>query len=368
MKKSFIYISLVVAGALFNGCGGSSTPVDNIAPSLTSDKYVYENVLEGTDVRVTLISDDLEADFFETSSLANIQGSTLTFTAPSFVVGGANSYSVKVTAKDEAGNESPPKEFTFTVSENNTETYEANRSIVAPVGDKTFTSEGAYLVGPTGLLWVDEVSDLMTYNDAETYCTNRGTDFRVASRTELLNTINYELDGTESVSLLDEDFSISRAGNVASSWASSENGKYYIVNNFSGVDANVSATDLHRVRCVKGTSAGRHTFRESGTNFIDNDTGLEWRVIDVTQAKFVDFVCPDGFNIPTINQLRSIYDYDTGRLNSDIAPMDSGTIWSSTEWTNKVGTKAYYIMLNEKTTSIRTDEYNLTAYGACVKQ
>jgi hypothetical protein len=262
--------------------------------------------------------------------------------------------------------------------------------VVAEVGDKKFTlsSGRSFLVGPTGLLWVDEITPLMSYDDAAIYCQSKGAGFRLAFRTELLNTINYELDGTSDVSLLDKDFARSRAGTgknkVETSWAAKEGSIYYQVNNFSGADVRADATAEHRVRCVKGTPAGSHTFTidSNSSNIKDLTTKLEWTVInndleDVNrtygeQSEAASF-CPADFDIPTINQLRSIFSYSNSELYTGIAPdgssleADTYNIWSSTEYTNKSGTRAYFTMLNEQNTSIRSDEDSQTAFVTCVK-
>ena len=388
MRRSF-YISSIVAVALFSGCGGSSS-ADKTAPSLSSSKYIYNGVLEDTNIEVTLISDDAKAQFLETRPEATISGNKMTFVAPPFVEGSSNKYVVPVTAKDEAGNESAPREFIFNVIENDTRTYAADASIVAEVGDKTFTSSGSgsFLVGPTGLLWVDEISPLLSYSDAVEHCTNRGSGFRMPSRTELLNTINYDLDGANDVSLLDEDFAISRAGTgenkVETSWAAKEGNVYFQVNNFSGVDVRANASDEHRVRCVKGAAAGAHDIVPTTGNpntITDNTTGLEWTKVIIsgigktyaTQDNAESF-CPNGFRLPSINELRSIFDYSSSNQVSTLIapdgsslPADTYNIWSSTKFTNKTGTDAYFTILNNQNTSIRADEDNQTAYVTCVK-
>ena len=132
MKKSFSYLSFITAITLLSGCGGSSsTATDTIAPSLSSSKYIYENVAESNDISIQLISDDASAQFVETSNLARIDGDKLIFTAPAFMTGSSNSYKIEVVAKDNVGNESSPKEFTFNVIEVNAGTYAADASIVA---------------------------------------------------------------------------------------------------------------------------------------------------------------------------------------------------------------------------------------------
>ncbi len=386
MKKSLPYISLLVAVALFNGCGGSTAAenVDNTAPLLSSDKYVYENVLEGTNVPVTLISDDLEADFFESSSSADIQGSTLTFTAPTFIVGNSNSYTVEVTAKDKVGNESAVKEFTFTVIEANNGTYEADASIVVAIGDKTFTSDGSYLVGPTGLLWEDLDTPLMTYNAASSYCIGKG--FRLPTRFELLNLIDYTNNDGVNTIILDDNLQFPRG----TSWAALENSNYFAVNNVTGADVNVSMSEEHRVRCVKGTIASMHTFTIDDTNnsiVHDTTTGLDWTKIEATSRSHgnAQLYCSSlsgSWSLPTINELRSIMDETTNTIPESIASLaiPITRIWSSTQYLNDSSTQ-YYTLIKDydnRDTSVLSEglsftdmnniEQNITLFVTCTKR
>jgi hypothetical protein len=355
MEKRIIYLSLVVAVAQFSGCGGSSS-ADTTAPKFNSGSYQYP-VDEGEIFEISnlnALTDDAEATF----SGNGVIGDVLTFNAPQ--VDADTNYTIVVTATDKAGN-TESQEFTFNVKD---VPPEVNLGYVAITGDKDFTDKGNnVLEGPSGLEWKDEVN-FVTYSDAVAACVN---GYRLPTVPEVLNIIDYS---SNQPSMLDSDFS-----NIATAvWTKVNGATQYYVNLGSGQDVKeTNSTAEHFVICVKGDiDTTSPTFTSSDDNVTDSRTGYIWKKITVGDTKTYNeatSACTGEFNLPNINDLRSIYNYSTYTLPSEIAPAGVTSIWSNTEYP-KAANK-HYIILDDADNNSSVDnglDTGVTRNVTCVKK
>jgi len=382
MKKNLLTFSFVATVALFTGCGGGSGgSSDTTAPKFTNTTFSF-SVDELTVKTVDLdAEDESTVKFIETKDDgddATISGNKLTFTAPSYVEGGVenNTYKITVTAKDSAGNETP-KIFTFIVRNVITDNIKADASYFAPIGGQTFSTEGSYIKDGSGLLWQDADSGEKTYDDAEAYCDAQG--LRLPTRGEFLNLMDYTKgDNSENISLVYNNFTIYSSNSFDASWVEKVDNELRVVNHKSGADTNTSTNMDQRVLCVYGDKADAHTIVD-GSTVKDNTTGLEWTKI--TSTSYDTHInaagkCPAGFGLPTINQLRSII--VNNRISELVAPIadpvvGSGnySIWSSTEVKNDANAstlgKAYYTIDINAKSGVTSDRESQTHHITCVK-
>jgi len=381
MKKNLLFGSVVLAITLLSGCGssGSSSASDTTPPKFTNTTYSFV-VNEGVDKSVPLITDEAGVTFSEDSAEAEIDGTNLVFHAPNFNSSGTNTYTVNVTATDKAGNKSQAQVFTFDVKEAITNSYKFNPSYIADTGDKSFTNVGGHLEDPSGLLWDDIVSNVMSYDAAKNYCESKGTGWRIPTRAEFLNVIDYSKVSSNG-SLIDSDFSNYSDNSVEVSWVENITSEKYVVNHIDGTDITFGNDLNHTVLCVYGDkNTTAHTLIPDGVNYKDTITGLIWTKIDTTQpSTYNDAVtgCPNGFSLPTINQLRSIIDYNTNTISNDIATaLPSGSnpntyfIWSSTQGKDRDSNSTHYTIYldgNYTKAGVWLDVDTMTHYYTCVK-
>ena len=389
MVKKSLLISFAAAFSLFTiGCGGGgdNTPADtnntdqnqsqrDTTPPVITSASEY-NVTEETNSTITLSATDKSPVTFTVSQTENfdLNGSKLTFSAPSYKSNGNNDYNISVTARDESNNTSS-KVLTFYVNPVKAEV------VVVSTGDKNLTVAGDVITGPTGLKWlnVDTGITPLTYDEAVSFCNGRG--YRVARRDEILNLLDYTQGNGVDGNLLEEEFT--EYQNKSESWALKTNNKFYYVNLVSGADDTEDNGDAQKsVLCVKGVSAPSHTFKaEDNSKTLDKTTGLIWTNIAFDHSKrrainpdantnpqqTAQEFCPNGYKLPDIAQLRSIVDYSTDKVNQNIAPEGVTIIWSATADTNNGGVEKNFV-LDNNTSLIRTEETNLTYFVTCVKK
>ena len=349
MKKSLPYISFVAAVALITGCGGSSgstTPTtDTTAPTFTNTTYQF-TVDEGAAINVTLMTNDAGATFSESHNNAVLSGSTLTFTAPQ--VDTDRNETVSITATDEAGN-AVSKNFTFEIKD--VPVFVAG--YVAAIGDKGFVRTTDDLKGPSGLVWKDTIPDgTMSYSIAQTHCP---ADFRLPTPSEVLDIIDYS-DNTIDInaSLLDQDFTnnivndVNDNAVVSAIWVDTagSGGNQHYVHLVGGIDA-LETNDLnHSVICVKGTKDNTtRGFTVDGNTITDTRTGYKWsKIVLAETSTYTDAAaeCPTDFVLPSINELRSIYDYTNYSFPTEIVPAGVASIWSNTQDPKHIG--QYYVI------------------------
>lgn len=379
MKKSFLFGSIIASIALFSGCGGSSgADADTTPPEITNINYSFD-VNERTDRSEPLTANETGVTFTEDSDQAAINGSNLVFYAPNFNSSGENSYTVNVIATDEAGNESETKAFTFNVKAVITESYKFNSSYVASTGDKVFTPVDGNLKDPSGLLWDDKVSASMSYDAAKTYCKEKGSGWRMPTRAEFLNVLDYsKVEGTGS--LIDSDFINYSDDAVTVSWVENLTEEKYVVHHADGTDSMLGNDMNHTVLCVYGDkNSSVHTFVQVDSDWKDNTTGLTWTKINtITPSTYDDAKsgCTTARGrLPTINELRSIIDYETNTITSSIAQAGASEgnyrIWSNTPARDtEDGNKTHYTIYldgeNQKA-GVLSDVNTMTHYYTCVK-
>ncbi len=369
--KALTLMSVVVSAVLVSGCGDTkkitddtdSPIVDTTAPIITNTSYTF--TLEENNVStIPLMSDDSSAAFSENSDKAIINGTNLEFTAPAYVDGDTNSYIVSVTATD--GTNSSSKNFTFTVTkEVVVDNYDANASYVAITGDKTFTNDGGNLRGPSGLLWKNEGTEVMTYTEAQAHCSN---SWRVPKKNELLNLLNYDKgSAANDASLIDDDFNEVINANLSEAWVLGG----YTVNYFAGTASQGISNDEHSVLCVSGTSADVAPNLSNSDPVQDSRTNLEWKIVGPQSGKTVADAtteCASFGRLPTINELRSVIG-SNNKIEYIVAPDFNLSLWSSTEFKNDASaiTKYYRVNFGSGTNLITADDDNQTHRVTCVR-
>ncbi len=369
MVKNIITFSMIAALSLITvGCGGggssdsSKTEVDTTAPVITTATPV--TVEEGKKHTLTLAANE-QATFSiaDSSGLFDLNGSALTFDAPDYDANGANEYNVTVTATD-AANNSAEKVLSFLV------TQTVAKAVVVPVGDKNLTVDGNEVIDLTGLRWLNQApATTVNFADAKSYCEDAG--YRLASRDELFNIIDFSKGDHAGAKLLEDELNAFTA--YSESWADKIADKYLSLNFSAGADTIEANGDATRsVICVKGASAPAHTFTQEGDITVDQDTQLKWtstgdptdgnnrRAIDNNEAAdYCANLAADGGNwrLPNINELRTLMQTSDHKVPDSIAPDGTTVIWSATEYSNSIAgmTQNYVLDLTGDIATIRSE-------------
>ncbi len=379
MVKSFIYISMVASLAIFSsGCGGNSTSTktevkDTTAPVITTVTPIQ--VQEDTNNTTTLAANEAATFNIPVTDHFSLTGSTLTFSAPSFDDNGGNEFNVTVTATDTAGN-AGNKILTFDVVQTQAQ------ATVAPTGDKDLIVDGSDVVGPSGLRWLNEApANVVNFDDAKNFCTTTG--YRLASRDEILNLIDYAKGDHASASLLENE--LSAFNGLSESWAAKIGDKFLSVNFAAGADTIENNGDATRsVVCVKGAPSPVDTFVTEGNITTDQTTQLKWTSVgDPTDgnnryaidnrgaADYCTGLTEDGGNwrLPNINELRTLMHTNDHKVPTAVAPTGTSVIWSSTEFTNAAANKSqnYVLDLTGDIATMRAEDQDQTLFVTCVK-
>ena len=339
----------------------------------------------------------------------------LTFNAPA-VDADAN-YEIKVKATDSSNN-SNTQNITVTVKEAGSIT---NRAIMPIDTADLFTRDATNNTVRntlTGFIWEDtnDNDDNKTFAEAKIHCDNltlAGIDnWRLPSRADLFKLVNYNSD----VSNYMDDTFLNKASGVY--WTAEEEGtKAWGVSYTGGtgdfrVDKTLeSGISTAFVRCVSGEhQPPRFTGTHESQTRTDLDTALEWQThvhssITTNDGAYhhdmnwstAKTTCENvGFRLPTINELRSIVEYNTGRVFGNLtinvevegeiiqesarseANGLNGSVWSSTETSDGKVKTLYIVKTGGGATpaTIKDEIYdttlekNATAFdikGVCVK-
>jgi len=403
---------------------------DATAPVFTSSNEL--NVTENITLTHSVIATDASGSvsysedattenggFFEITSTG-----ILTFNAPA-VDADAN-YEIKVKATDPSNN-SNTQNITVTVKEAGSIT---NRAIMPMDTAGLFTRDATNNTVTntrTGFIWEDTIDndDNITFAGAKTHCDNLTlagiNNWRLPSRADLFKLVNYSSDVSN---YIDGTFTNKASGVY---WTAEEEGtkawgvSYHVGTGDFRVDKTLaSGISTAFVRCVSGDhQPSKFTGTHISQTRTDADTGLEWQThvhnsIDNVDANGTDInndgayhhrvnwgeaqtkCSTSGFRLPTINELRSIVEYDTGTVFGDLtvgvevegetiqesaraeANGLNGSVWSSTE-TSDGKIKALYIVKTgggDTSATIKDEIYdttlekNATAFdikGVCVK-
>jgi hypothetical protein len=147
------------------------------------------------------------------------------------------------------------------------------------------------------------------------------------------------------------------------------------VNTVTGIDTlenNTSAT--HAIICVKGTSEMNHDVISNGATVTDSTTGYIWEKVNLAAENAVDYTtandsCDNGYVLPTINDLRSIFDYSNNTLEELVPAGNAISVWSSTPYPKNVDNQHYVMQLSNTTGSITIADNTTGAhYVTCVKK
>ncbi len=308
----------------------------------------------------------------------------LTFNAPSVSVD--SDYDIKIKATDPSNN-SNTQNITITVKDAGSVT---NRAIMPLDTTGLFSRDADKNIvtnSKTGFIWEDTIDndDNKTFAQAQAHCESLKSsgfaginDWRLPSRADLFKLVDHS--SVES-NYIDDTF-VNRSSWVY--WSDEEeDDKVWGVSYIGGsgdfrVDKTLTgAISSASVRCVSGDHqppnfSGTHTSQTR----VDADTTLEWQThvhnsispSDGAYHHSMDWegakaACSrtTGFRLPTINELRSIVEYDSGRVFGDLtvdvvvegvtvqesarseANGLNGTVWTSTE-TSDGKVKALYIV------------------------
>jgi hypothetical protein len=373
MKLRNTVVSLVAVAALFTACGGGGDTTNVVEDPDYGDlkpttKTTY-NVLSGETTYVSILTGN---EFINTANAQSYyeyiikdQGTAATaeFDTKNYGIlryksSGAQDI-VTVAIKDTRdGKESAPITLTFNPIE---EAAVADVKVLKTgqtVGDwgvaKDFEEDADLNVKDNvyGLVWIDIPADAQVgrnvdYAEAKHSCETKG--LRLPTVEELYTTISYE-DGKYGINMLNDIFS----EKLTYSWA--DDGK--MMNNKNGYIAGAGDVEY---RCVKSGAIPyvEHTVVTdiSTEDTYDLSTNLQWSKSTSERKAFSDAntYCKDmvngrghdGWELPTINQLRSIA--DKGVLSAGIIST-SPNLLSSTK-VEKDGSTYYYgvIPTNERT-------------------
>ena len=384
MVKSFIYISMVASFAIFStGCGSSNSTTkteikDTTAPVITTATPI--EVQEDTNNTTTLAANEAATYSIPVTDHFSLTGSTLTFSAPNFDANGGNEFNITVTATDTSGN-AGNKVLVFDVVQTQAQ------ATVASTGDKNLSIDGTDVIGPSGLKWLNEApANVVNFDDAQSYCT--GKEYRLASRDELLNLIDYSKGDHGNASLLEDE--LNAFTGLSESWASKIGDKFLSVNFSDGADAITNDGAVTRsVVCVKGAGVPAHTFVAEGNVTTDQTTQLQWTSIgDPTDgnvrkaiendeaANYCTGLATDGGNwrLPNINELRTLMQTEDHKVPVSIAPDGTTVMWSSTEFTNAAANNPqnYVLDVVGDIATIRSEEISsqnqaVKLFVTCVK-
>ncbi|MCH9813558.1 MAG: DUF1566 domain-containing protein [Epsilonproteobacteria bacterium] len=367
----------------------SSTAADTTAPVFTSSAAV--NVVENGTLNHTVVATDANTVTYSIEGSApgfaiNATTGLLTFTAPA--VDSDTASQVNVKAQDTAGN-MQTQLITVTV----TEAGDITNRVIMPLDTvgSFEKSDGNLTVTNirTGFVWEDTNSNEnnSTFVQAQAHCESLKTsnfagknNWRLPTRADLFKLANYNNANPNVYS--DDTFS-NRVGGAY--WTSEEiNATTAWTVSYAGVgDFKVSKTLVAGapitsayVRCVSGDhQPARFDGNYTAITRIDLDTDLEWHthrhdnlVAPISNGEYPEgnfttaqATCATyGYRLPTINELRSIVDYESTAIFGDLTVVIGGTtfdsgaeengfdaiVWTSTE--NIEGSiRAMYISPNE---------------------
>ncbi len=391
MVKNILSLSMVASLALFTiGCGGGDggssdsnqqQQQDTTAPVITTASPI--DAVEESNTTVTLSANEANVTFsIVPADHFSLSGNTLAFAAPAYETNGTNAYNVIVKATDAAGNEG-----------NKTLTFNVTPMVIKAVstGDKNLTVEGNVVIGPRGKKWLNDNAPIMDYDAAVQYCedADNGSGYRIARRDEILDLMDYETDNDRA---LENEF----VNDKSIAWAKKTNDTYFYVNLNAGADgeaADGSAT--YSVLCVKGKEPKQHiytTAEVNGTAVVKDETAkLVWTKVQSDQDEERRAITPDdnevpgvnpqpaadycqnGFRLPTINELRTLVDYEQNTVNSDVVPARTDnapvTLWSSTQdLRDHTNIAKNFHIDNQHKGVISTDPQTTPYFVSCVKE
>lgn len=385
LSKVKVTVGLSLAAIfIMSGCGGGSSnpPVpDTVAPVFTNTQTNYD-VMEGLSVEINASAIDDRGGVVKYSEdhaefIINNLG-ILTLSAQ--VVSSDSSFSVTVTATDEANN-SATKNIRVRVKDKGIE----NRTVMPETNGRVFRDrkDGTVVNTHTGFLWERNATAGKSYDSAKDYCDRldlAGITWKLPTRMDLNKLINYTFPIK-----FDKEFSqnsgqywTDEINNSTTAWSISFTG--------SGGDNIISKDEANIwTRCVSGVHKsanfdGNHTDDER----FDNDTRLTWKITKPTVD--VNFTtaqssCEAPDRLPTFNELLSIVEFfpktvlgvevdeDLGDTISS-ASIEKGfgrNMWTSTGYEENDVNKTKVLYITPAEISDGGIEKNATAGIICVK-
>jgi len=394
--KIVLYSIIAVA---FLACGGTTSSgglvkKDNslLSSNISGNILVVEDMKK--DVKVTASRDNVTYRIVNKKDISGVEidknRGLVTFWSNGAV---GSIVTVIVEASDESGWKSKPLSLVFqTVSKNIAPTKKIIKTGAIDGGagaDRNFVVEGEYVRDPFGNVWENKLDEKKAkaslYQLAENRCAvlkamNKDSNWRIPTSNELLNILDYNKSAT--LSMIDSAFEESNLN----LWVESEDNKYQVFSQTSGLISNAKLTDRHAVRCINAPKKedSYHVISSGstiGADTYDFSTGLIWSAMDRNaKRKIVDEVeenafeyCysydnASGWRLPNINEIRSVVEGNT--ISNNILNSNTIIVSSTPYVSSDVNAKAAnYIVGIENNKVVYGVSYADMAYPiTCVKE
>ncbi len=379
--------TLTLTSILFLGCGGGSNNSTPDPFAITVYPLSEIKIIAGMkkDILLTSNRSDVTYQIIENSEVPNAQldRNILVLRADSTSNGIRH---ITVKALDSTGKETEPLIITFDILS----TTIAKTTQVLKTGatdgqaglERTFSfNNDGDIVDPLGNIWAIESDktplETKTYLGATTKCeilklTNNGTNWRVPTKDELLNLINYFKN--PNTNMIEEIF-----GDVAinNTWAQPENGTNLIISQNNALITRVDTYNFQKypVKCINPLQENNSHIvsTDRGTGYThDFSTRLVWlpiqerkKLIDNNASEYCENL---GWRLPNINELRSVS--EDGMISSFIrgtsTVLPSSTLYNDA---NSSAREAYYSLFIQENIVTTGISYADIAYGiTCVKE
>ncbi len=316
---------------------------DAVSPQFTSpsELNVTENIVLNHMVVATDAGGSVSYSKDATSENGNLFEITtvgaLTFQAPA--VDADTNYEIIVKAEDLAGN-SKTQEITILVKEAGEIT---NRAIMPMDTDGLFERDAennTVLNTKTGFIWEDSTTNEnnVTFAQAKAHCEQLKSngfaginDWKLPGRADLFKLVDYS---TGTGNFVDDAFLNSASGAYWSLEEEGDNAWAVIYSGGTGdfrVPKTLAASLDHGirtayVRCVSGDYQPARFTPTSDDTRTDMDSGLIWQAYDSdgnfennqTWSEASSACEGKSYRLPTVNELRSIVDYETGEVYGEL--------------------------------------------------
>lgn len=205
----------------------------------------------------------------------------------------------------------------------------------------------------TGLTWeLDYDSNTKTWDEAKTYCTTLGGDWRMPTLKELRSTLNFN----HSTPACDTTYCPLNSGRFWSITNDPSNNLKALVTYFYTGDIRTPAkTESHYVRCVKGTPfdpSGVITDDGHATEPVATDslTGLSWtnsRGLKSWQnaldhCEKLTYGGHDDWRLPNINEMQTVMEYTPTLGGIKLPNTGNANHWTSTTYIDVTNSAFYF--------------------------
>ena len=379
--------ALTLTSILFLGCGDGSNSNTPNPFAITAYPLSEIKIVAGMkkDILLTSNRSDVTYQIIEKSEAPNaeLDKDTLILRADSTASGIRH---VTVKALDSTNNKDTTLIITFNIiSEPTTITTKVLKTgsddCLAGLARTFNLNDDDDIVDPLGNIWAagSDNAQLATksYLGATTKCeilklTNKGTNWRVPTKDELLNLINYSKN--PNTNMIEDIFGDDTINNT---WAQPENGTNLVVSQNNALIAHIDTYNFQKypVRCINPLleDVSHVISTDRGTGYTkDFSTRLIWSPI-TERKKLIDnnaseYCANLGWRLPSINELRSVS--ENGMISSFIRGtntiLPSSTLYNDS---NSSAREAYYSLFIQESIATTGISYADISYGiTCVKE